>query len=1475
MYKYVLAIVLGVTVSQIDAMTLSKYREFQEGKEFKQHFEKSTDLIRGFVVLQSGILKYHRLFGNIDFFYNGPECTRTGSLSDKGNDAMSKLLILMFPSVGVEDLNISGTNSLSNNFPNQEELIKITAELLKISDQARKDENFNPIDEKKLKSIEQNNKGNIKEIARVIKERIFSLAYENSIKQFDEKIKTRISTHESTVENLKQAITELSEGIESVENLTVEPLEIGANCSLPIDDIKQAIKTKANEISTEIVENFSKELTEDYIQSCFKISPLEVSQLTNIIERLIEEVNILDCVKEYWNMTLRQDISSLLQAINDLKTNEKSIEQKRRIDKIFKGMRTALQKKSKQIQYIEQKQVDSKLNSELTIAGTRYAKLANLIKTTVDATRLENKKYPLGYATNIICAYAWNLITPENLPILARHIGKNSSEEYISHLTQLIYEKDNKGSMLIPFYPGTTPCQNGKTYFREHMFNDCVDTMVRHFFSLLFSTVKDEHGQKDEEGIHLEFNRIPNDSQLRRFFSPDSDICSLVAGNSTNIRNIWADIICGHNNSEELEARNNSPIYYVQGKNEDKWIDGGWELDSGWKNVIRIICWLLRDYKADEDKELENYSDKETAGKLQKKKEEAQSFIEDVNQNRFSLENSTDITKALDILLGIRSDIEFKVNGFYDVSSQNNHNDQSELYGKVQLCPKDRNRQKNDMLNFVVTQGHAYVDKIEDSERKQVAQQQILEQDSNEPSGFDYVEKLYIDKKYLRDEDTEKYPWIKFWGNINYCDNVGDQRTEETASSIINLLEMEEGSRHIGGIIRFIQNDSSEKYRRLFSKIEDKLCSSNSEFFIRNSISFFNKLKHNKTANSFISSAWCNILARKDGYKYIRDIFRTNDEFLEYFKNKKYGYFSLPDSFISNTLYFIKNNKESPVEFIKLINELSGINNGGFSKELHEIVNDKLLQALHPKCEKTSEILKAILKVYDTKKSVSYDENIINKITSYLRSVPATKKLNSEQTEVVEDLCQIIRTMVENSQFDEASFEIMLKNTLQIFTKVLDLNYKYDYYPMFFIPDTLINLLGKGDIRELAPKFCSLLQKMQKCRIELNIANYIQKNSSDIFIKNALLLSSMLKNLTPNTIFNIFYRREDIDKYTNDIKNIMLSDSQKADSVLDRIEKYFREESNDSDIDFVKKTFSFVTNLSEENISPYGKAKIAIILMHIKPILSRTEASYDFSKIGGFIKETLNQLLDHPSDDLTTLIQMAYDNYYSKEQNLTSENLPFDKTKLKKLPAYIDYILQNSKEEVVTVGQLLDLIKFDQVDQTTRETIKRFTDNTEKAFTMSLPVERSKEKTELLLQLSSMVDSRNADDIFQKYPELCQSTSNALLIFENIEEKLSRKLLDGIKKEDLTPEFIRDLFNTNMINLMDGFDFEFEGFEEEEEKKENGEVINDSHSLAKWVLNNYPKLSEVKDIIEEHLSEQEKEELEKRIKAEETLSAGL
>lgn len=74
---------------------------------------------------------------------------------------------------------------------------------------------------------------------------------------------------------------------------------------------------------------------------------------------------------------------------------------------------------------------------------------------------------------------------------------------------------------------------------------------------------------------------------------------------------------------------------------------------------------------------------------------------------------------------------------------------------------------------------------------------------------------------------------------------------------------------------------------------------------------------------------------------------------------------------------------------------------------------------------------------------------------------------------------------------------------------------------------------------------------------------------------------------------------------------------------------------------------------------------------------------------------------------------------------------------------------------------------------------------------------------------------------------------------------------------------------------MDGFDFEFEGFEEEEEKKENGEVINDSHSLAKWVLNNYPKLSEVKDIIEEHLSEQEKEELEKRIKAEETLSAGL
>ncbi|GHU11347.1 hypothetical protein FACS189449_02620 [Alphaproteobacteria bacterium] len=78
------------------------------------HFNESTDLINGQILLSSGLVKTHRFFGpaKYDRFY---EKGNPASVNDTSKDPMTQLLIYLFPSAGIS-LNASGKGSISEVF---------------------------------------------------------------------------------------------------------------------------------------------------------------------------------------------------------------------------------------------------------------------------------------------------------------------------------------------------------------------------------------------------------------------------------------------------------------------------------------------------------------------------------------------------------------------------------------------------------------------------------------------------------------------------------------------------------------------------------------------------------------------------------------------------------------------------------------------------------------------------------------------------------------------------------------------------------------------------------------------------------------------------------------------------------------------------------------------------------------------------------------------------------------------------------------------------------------------------------------------------------------------------------------------------------------------------------------------------------------------------------------------------------------
>lgn len=108
MRKILCALSLFSCLSSDAILTIDGY------KKHISNFRSDIDLLKGYVLCDyENILEDHRVYGNFKTGIRGRNSKRGLSYQDRGNDAMTRLVIQLFPSVGGH-LNPEGTGSFTN-----------------------------------------------------------------------------------------------------------------------------------------------------------------------------------------------------------------------------------------------------------------------------------------------------------------------------------------------------------------------------------------------------------------------------------------------------------------------------------------------------------------------------------------------------------------------------------------------------------------------------------------------------------------------------------------------------------------------------------------------------------------------------------------------------------------------------------------------------------------------------------------------------------------------------------------------------------------------------------------------------------------------------------------------------------------------------------------------------------------------------------------------------------------------------------------------------------------------------------------------------------------------------------------------------------------------------------------------------------------------------------------------------------------
>ena len=461
-------------------------------------------------------------------------------------------------------------------------------------------------------------------------------------------------------------------------------------------------------------------------------------------------------------------IAGMLDMDKDFRKNKESAEVFKDIQEIENLMnKTSKQETSKRASLI--KEFGEKyFGIEKSVSIKNHKQAYRLGKNIVNSILLEGKTIPELFTNYLIKAYVWRVL-PENdddFSKVASKIREDSSQEnYVSVLTDRIHDDIIKSTSLVPFPSGQTPITNGSAKYQGKMFPDCVETTLRQFFSMIFSkSVLDGSGQYTSKLV-LDLDRIPEGSSaLRNFFAPGGqarDIRKLANDPSKEIRDEWAEVVSGLDHMKYMGASK-------------------CELYAGWSNIIKVFCYLMRNYSATQ------------GGESTPRKRAAEKRIKEINKQLESGEfvlNKDNILGIMNDLIGVRADVNLvaiensKIGRLKKFGSEEKGYD---VKGCISIYPREH--KQNNILNFHSMESHAYLGRIDMEEKIDL---------SNNTTGSD-IEKIYIDPHAA----LKRYPGLDFVMKMN-------EASSNKVSCILNQLRSENppietmGRKIFGGFLDF------------------------------------------------------------------------------------------------------------------------------------------------------------------------------------------------------------------------------------------------------------------------------------------------------------------------------------------------------------------------------------------------------------------------------------------------------------------------------------------------------------------------------------------------------------------------------------------------------------------------------------------------------------------------------------------------
>lgn len=442
-------------------------------------------------------------------------------------------------------------------------------------------------------------------------------------------------------------------------------------------------------------------------------------------------------------------IVGMLGIDKDFRKNQKSADVFKDIQEIENLMnKTSKRETSKRADLI--KEFGEKyFRIEKSVSIKNHKQAYRLGKNIVNSILLEGKTIPELFTNYLIKAYVWRVL-PENdddFSKMASKIREDSSQkDYVSVLTDKIYENIKRNTSLVPFPLNQTPITNGSAVYQGQVFPDCVETTLRQFFSTIFSKSVLKEGEYTSE---LDLDRIPKESSaLLNFFAPGGqagNIRKLANDPSKEIRNEWANVVSG--------------LPFMTYKYENSKC----ELCGCWGNIIKVFCYLMRNYSATQ------------GGESTPRKQAAEKRIKEINKQLESGEfvlNKDNILDIINDLIGVRTDVNLvavenpKIERLKKFGSEEKGYD---VEGCISIYPGEH--KQNNVLNFHSMASHAYLGRIDMEEKI----------DLNNNTTGSYIEKIYINP----------HAALKHYPGLDFVMKMNEVARSKVVDCILDLIRTE------------------------------------------------------------------------------------------------------------------------------------------------------------------------------------------------------------------------------------------------------------------------------------------------------------------------------------------------------------------------------------------------------------------------------------------------------------------------------------------------------------------------------------------------------------------------------------------------------------------------------------------------------------------------------------------------------------